>query len=234
MSTATVEFRIPHGFTEFLPAENNEEAYEAVLDRLGEAARTLTTEQRRDLTLLYAAASTALDTLAPIWSGSCAGTVDGRLSTATLTVAEIATGAGVPPATAAAGLMQLLTDPQADGTPPKRQVSRLTAPAGPVVVTLEPGPGLLRTDGGHVPVLSAKAYLPMPARDQGVLLVELATPDIDHWADIYAPLFSFVVQSIRFPDERSNPAIDQAPGDAVPDPPGAAPTTDPFGTALHT
>ncbi|MGW4697059.1 hypothetical protein ACWEO1_32295 [Kitasatospora cineracea] len=221
---ATVEFDVPPDFVPFEPADGVDDAYELVLARLGPAAEGLPPARRQALTELYAAGSAALDGAGAIWSGTCLGTVGDRLSTATLTVTALGTGDDTPQATAAAGLVEVLTPPDAGPSPTLR---RFDAPAGPVVITLEQQPGWQLTAEESVPLLSAKAYLPMPPALRGVLLLELSTPDVDSWPEVYAPLLVRVVRSVRFPTAPEAPAPPPAPT-AAPAPAGG----DPFGTRL--
>lgn len=225
--SATVEFDVPPDFVPFEPAHGVDDAYELVLARLGPAAEGLPPARRQALTELYAAGSAALDEAGAIWSGTCLGTVGDRLSTATLTVTALPTEDDTPQATAAAGLVEILTPPD---TRPSPTLRRFDAPAGPVVITLEQQPGWQLTPEESVPLLSAKAYLPMPPALRGVLLLELSTPDVDSWPEVYAPLLVHVVRSVRFPtapDDR--PAQPAAPAPApAPVPDGG----DPFGTRL--
>ncbi|ROR46136.1 hypothetical protein EDD39_4396 [Kitasatospora cineracea] len=95
------------------------------------------------------------------------------------------------------------------------------------MITLEQQPGWQLTAEEGVPLLSAKAYLPMPPALRGVLLLELSTPDVGSWPEVYAPLLVRVVRSVRFPTAPEAPAPPPAPA------PAAAPTGgDPFGTRL--
>ncbi|MFF1874809.1 hypothetical protein [Kitasatospora herbaricolor] len=233
MTTGTVEFLIPPDFVEFRPAHDLEEAYEALAQRLGPATADIPPERRQAITDLYARTSTAMTAAGAIWSGSCAGTIGGHLSTATLTLTEITTGDDTDQHSVAAALRNLLTPPSpSEGSPSDRLVQHLDAPAGPVVVTVEQGPSLrMAFVDDQVPTLSAKVYLPMTPNLQGVLVVELTTPDIDHWPEIYAPLLVQVVRSIRLPE----PAATTPPAEPRTQPPITAPagTGDPFATVLH-
>ncbi|MFI6845591.1 hypothetical protein ACIBJD_13190 [Kitasatospora sp. NPDC050467] len=223
-ATGSVDFEVPVVFEEFQATDDPEEAYELVLSRLGGQAGELGADRRRALTDLYLAGSAALSELDAIWSGTCVGTVDGRLSTATLTVTELETAGDAPQEVVAAALTELLAPvpAPADGHGPQRLVCRFEAPAGPVVVSLEQTPGWQLTGEHNVPLLSAKAHLPLPPPLSGVLIAELTTPDVDHWADGYAPLLVAFLRSVRFrvPDP---PAVEDLP---------ALPGADPFGTAL--
>ncbi|MCX4683303.1 hypothetical protein OG401_03080 [Kitasatospora purpeofusca] len=107
---------------------------------------------------------------------------------------------------------------------------------GPVVVALEQTPGWQLGGGQDVPLLSAKAHLPLPPLLAGVLLVELTTPDVEHWADGYAPLLVAVLRSVRFgtpgvTDTPVAPAADSGPVASSGTGPGTS-GADPFGTVL--
>ncbi|WP_406209181.1 hypothetical protein OH807_38260 [Kitasatospora sp. NBC_01560] len=223
-ATGSVEFEVPEFFEEFHATDDPEEAYELVLSRLGEQAGWLGADRRRALTDLYLAGSAALNELDAIWSGACVGTLDGRLSLATLTVTQLETAGDAPQEAVAAALTEMLAPvpAPADGHGPHRLVRRFEAPAGPVVVSLEQTPGWQLTGEQNVPLLSAKAHLPLQPPLPGVLIAEPTTPDADHWADGYAPLLVAFLRSVRFrvPDL---PAVEDLP---------ALPGVDPFGTAL--
>ncbi|MFD8693318.1 hypothetical protein [Kitasatospora purpeofusca] len=234
----TVEFDVPEVFEEFRATDDPEEAYELVLDRLGARAAELGTDRRRALTDLHLTGSAALSGLDAIWSGTCVGTLDGRLSTATLTVAQLETADPAPQEAVAAALAEILAPaPEtAGGRGHRRLVRRFEAPAGPVVVALEQTPGWQLGGGQSVPLLSAKAHLPLPPPLAGVLLVELTTPDVDHWADDYAPLLVAVLHSVRFgvadaQDAPTGPATDSGPVGSGGTGAGTS-GTDPFGTVL--
>ncbi|MBP0450687.1 hypothetical protein J5Y04_14200 [Kitasatospora sp. RG8] len=223
-ATGSVEFDVPEVFEAFRATDDPEEAYELVLGRLGEQAGDLGADRRRALTDLYLAGSAALGELDAIWSGTCVGSVDGRVSMATLTVTRLETADDAPQEAVAAALTELLAPvpAPADGRGPQRLVRRFEAPAGPVVVSLEQTPGWQLTGEQHVPLLSAKAHLPLPPPLPGVLIAELTTPDADHWADGYAPLLVAFLRSVRF----RVPDVPTAEGRPVP------PAADPFGTTL--
>ncbi|MCX4682846.1 hypothetical protein OG401_00720 [Kitasatospora purpeofusca] len=237
----TVEFDVPAAFEEFRATDDPEEAYELVLDRLGGRAAELGTDRRRALTDLHLTGSAALSGLDTIWSGTCVGTLDGRLSTATLTVAQLETADPAPQETVAAALAEILAPaPETvGGRGHRRLVRRYEAPAGPVLVALEQTPGWQLGGGRSVPLLSAKAHLPLPPPLAGVLLVELTTPDVEHWADGYAPLLVAVLRSVRFgtpgvqdvPAGRAAPAADSGPVASSGTGQGIS-GTDPFGTVL--
>ncbi|MCX4757104.1 hypothetical protein [Kitasatospora purpeofusca] len=239
--TGTVEFDVPAVFEEFRATDDPEEAYELVLDRLGERAAELGADRRRALTDLHLTGSAALGELDALWSGTCVGTLDGQLSTATLTVARLDTADPAPQEAVAAALAEILAPAPgtAVGSGHRRPVRRFEAPAGPVVVALEQTPGWQLGGGRSVPLLSAKAHLPLPPPLPGVLIVELTTPDVDHWTDGYAPLLVAVLRSVRFgmPGSADTPAGPAAPAGGIGpvasggNGPGT-PGTDPFGTVL--
>lgn len=220
-AVGTVEFEVPAVFAEFHATEDPEAAYELVLERLGEQAGELGVDRRRALTDLYLAGSAALIDLDAIWSGTCVGAVDGRLSMATLTVTRLETVGATPQDAVAAALTEMLEPAPASVGGPQRLVRRFDAPAGPVVVSLEQTPGWRLTGERNVPLLSAKAHLPLPPPLPGVLVAELATPDVDHWADGYAPLLVAFLQSVRFRTSDLPAAEDRPVRRGV----------DPFGTA---
>ncbi|GGV45337.1 hypothetical protein GCM10010495_73580 [Kitasatospora herbaricolor] len=56
-------------------------AYEALAQRLGQAATDMPAGQRRAITATYARTSSAMTDAGAVGSGSCAGTIDGHLST---------------------------------------------------------------------------------------------------------------------------------------------------------
>ncbi|AXI77931.1 hypothetical protein [Peterkaempfera bronchialis] len=231
MSSGTVEFEVPPNFVPFQIADDLEHAHEAVLERIGAAAAGLPADRRRDLVELYAQASAALTEAGAVWSGSWVGTLGDRRSMATLTVTELETGPA-PQETAAAGLLEVLAPAPAEDGRPTGVIRRFDAPAGPVVITVGQLPGWRLSADETVPILSAKAYLPMPPGNEGVLIVELSTPDLDHWQDVFAPLLVQVVRSIRFP-EGPQPAPDQPAAPPVPSPGAPDLPDDPFGTVLH-
>ncbi|WP_282204740.1 hypothetical protein [Kitasatospora fiedleri] len=227
----TVEFDVPPDFVPFEPADDVDDAYELVLARLGSAAEGLPPARRQALTELYAAGSAALADAGAIWSGTCVGTIGDRLSTATLTVTALDTEDDTPQATVAAGLVEVLAPPAALRAARPLLVRRFDAPAGPAVITLEQQPGWQLGAGGSVPLLSAKAYLPMPPALRGVLLLELGTPDVDNWPEVYAPLLVRIVRSVRFRLPPADPPSPPPPAPATGA--GTAARHDPFGTRLN-
>ncbi|WP_329493504.1 hypothetical protein [Kitasatospora herbaricolor] len=233
MSTATeaagepsVEFEVPPDFVPFEQVTDADAAAAVVLARLGTSAAGLGADHLPALTELYLDGSAALVAAGTIWSGTAFGSIDGAPSTAVLTVAGVDTGPS-DRRTAAAGLLSVLTT---EGEAAGAEVREFTAPAGPVVVTVRTTPGWeVPADGGgtaRIPLLRAQGYLPLPGPGGGVLVVDLTTPDLAHWEDAYAPLFTRVLRSIDFPPERAQAHAPPAPA------PAGEQAPDPFGTAL--
>ncbi|GHH82631.1 hypothetical protein GCM10018781_67960 [Kitasatospora indigofera] len=228
MSGTRVEFLAPPDFVAFAAVDDVEEAYERVVERLGPSAQDLGPDQRRAVTDLYLAASAALTDAGVIWSGTCLGTVAGRLSAATLSVTQAGTEDDSSQEVAVQGLIEALTVPSG---PPSRLVSRFDAVVGPVVMTLEQSEGWQIGPQERIPLLSAKAYLPLPSGSNRVLIIELSTPDVDHWPDVYAPVLAQVVRSVRL----SGLAATTSAAEPIRRTSTTAPAgpDDPFATVLH-
>ncbi|MFE2910825.1 hypothetical protein [Kitasatospora indigofera] len=231
MSGTRVEFLVPPDFVAFAAVDDVEEAYERVVERLGPSAQDLGPDQRRAVTDLYLAASAALTDAGVIWSGTCFGTVAGRLSAATLSVTQVGTEDDSSQEVAVQGLIEALTVPSGPAGPPSRLVSRFDAVVGPVVITLERSEGWQMGPQERIPLLSAKAYLPLPSGANRVLIIELSTPDVDHWPDVYAPVLAQVVRSVRLSGlAATTPAAEPIRRTSTTAPTGP---DDPFATVVH-
>ncbi|MFF0018131.1 hypothetical protein [Streptomyces sp. NPDC005374] len=199
-----VTFRVPSFFREIMPGLDPAEARAQAGARIGRRADDLDDldEERLDsLTAEYARASSILEAANMFYAATCLGTINGDLSSGTLTIARQPLTYR-DPHTAVIGIGELMTRRHG----PDGAVRLWDLPCGQAVLTFQQSatlriPADLTTAGEDLPVEVAQiqAFIPVPRETvpgaQDLIVITFSTPSTDHWED-YCGVIAELLRSV--------------------------------------
>ncbi|MGW8551591.1 hypothetical protein [Streptomyces tubercidicus] len=191
------------GFREMPIGLGVEEARDYLQDRAAEHGQVPPAAQIDAIASDFEKSSALLAASGVVYAATCLGTIDGDLSTGTLTLGLSPLGYNAPEV-AVEGIRQVMAAKHENSA----DTHILTLPCGQAALVIRQVPALkipaeVNRTGEDIPidVAQIQAFIPVPQTvvpgAQTLATVTFSTPSIDHWADYCALLVPFL-NSLRF------------------------------------